>query len=428
MQGKLAIHGGPKAVPDDVGFKTWPEVTAEDKAAVMAALDRGVLHGIYSPEITGLEEDWAKWNGSKYVLAFNTGTAALHGATFAMRIGPGDEVITTAFSFSGTFHPILYQMGIPIFVDIDPRTYNIDPKLIEEKITEQTKAIMPVHIHGLPADMDEIMAIARKHNLMVLEDACQAHGALYKGRKAGTIGDMGAYSLNATKNFSGGEGGMLVTESEELYREARRMRTYGEAILDAPEEIRSYACSTIGYNYRTQEMPAAFARSQLKRLNHYNEIAVRNGEFLTKELGEINGITPPYVPPDRTTIYHKYRIRFDPKALGLTVPNVEFRNRLLKALKAEGVKATLWHTGPMPGFPIFQTHNADNNGTPWNVNPHHKNIVYRAEDYPETINLLETSLVINTELYAIFNQDLAVEQKYVEAFHKIFDNLDELLA
>ena len=384
---------------------------------MLAVLDRGVIHGAHSPEITALEDEWRDFVGSRYALAFNSGTAAIHGAMVAFGIEPGDEVITTAYSFSGTYQPILYQNAIPVFVDIDPRTHNLDVSQVESKISEHTKAIVPVHIHGLPADMDDVMAIARKYDLLVLEDACQAHAARYKGRHVGTIGHAGAFSLNATKNFSGGEGGLFVTDDEGFFASARQMRQYGEMVTDVAEDIRSYACSMVGYNYRTQEMPAAFARSQLRRLEEYTRIGQRNGEYLSAELGKIPGLVPPYVPPDRTHVYYKYRLRFDPDALGLTCSPVRFRDALLRVLKAEGVQATLWHTEIMPAFPVFQT-----------LDVRGRNIHYRREDYPEAVRLLETSIIVNTELYHICVQDLDVQAAYVAAFRKVFDNLDELFA
>ena len=426
--GKLAINGGPRAVPDTLRLRPWPDIREEDKVAVASVLDRGIIHGAHSPEITGLEADWRDFVGSEFALAFNSGTAAIHGGVFAMGIGPGDEVITSAYSFSGTYQPILHQNAIPVFVDIDPRTFNLDVNQIEAKVTEHTKAIIPVHIHGLPADMDEVMAIAQKHNLYILEDACQAHGALYKGKHAGTIGDVGAFSLNATKNFCGGEGGLFVTDNEELFLQARRMRQYGEIVTDVAEDIRSYACGTVGYNYRTQEMPAALARTQLQRLKGYTRTAQRNGEYLTEELGKIEGLIPPYVPPDRTHVYYKYRLRFDPEVLNLKITAVQFRDRLLRALLAEGVEATLWHTEPMPAFPVFKTLNGYGKGCPWSCPFYGKEIEYRKEDFPEAVRALETSLIVNTEPYHICVQDLKVQAAYVEAFRKVFDNLDELLA
>jgi dTDP-4-amino-4,6-dideoxygalactose transaminase len=426
MKGKLAIHGGPRTVPEDLK-RPWPEITQEDKEAVLAVLERRILSGVHGPEAKGLELEWADFTGTPHCLSFNSGTAALHAALFAADVGPGDEVITSAFSFSGSFHPILQQNAIPIFVDIDPRTYNIDPAQIEAKISDRTKVLMPVHIHGLPADMEPILALAEEYDLVVIEDACQAHGATYQGKMVGTIAPLGCFSLNVTKNLSGGEGGFLITSDEEYADRARMLRTFGERVGETKEKIRPYFSYTIGWNYRTQELPAAFARSQMRRLPYYNAIGQRNGEYLTRELSQIPGLIPPYVPPDRTTIYHKYRVRFDPDQLELELPAPEFRNRLVDALEAEGVEATLWHVTPMTSFPIFQRlHEGYGKGCPWSCPYYGREIAYHPEEYPEAIRLLDASFVINTEPYPICLQDLELMEYYVAAIRKVFDNLSEL--
>ena len=426
MGEKLAIHGGPRTVPEGLKRK-WPEITQEDKDAVLAVLERNILSGVHGPEAVGLEKDWAEFTGSKYVLSFNSGTAALHAALFAAGVGPGVEVITAAYSFSGSFHPILQQNGIPIFVDIEPRTFNIDVNRVQEKITERTRVIVPVHIHGLPADMDEIMALARKYNLIVVEDACQAHGATYKGKVAGTIGDMAGFSLNVTKNFSGGEGGLFNTDNEEFAERARMFRTFGEKVLAEKEKIRPYKVYSLGWNYRTQEMPAAFARSQLKRLPRYNEIAQRNGRYLSEELSKMPGLIPPYVPPDRTSIFYKYRLRFDPDAFGSKLPATEMRDRLLAALEAEGVSVTLWHVEPLPAFPIFQRLNEGyGKGCPWSCPYYGKEIRYNPDDYPQAKRMLDTSIIINDEPNPIFLQDMELMEYYVAAFRKVIEHIDEL--
>lgn len=428
MRGSLAINGGPRTVPEDLK-KSWPEITQEDKDAVMAVLERNILSGVHGPEATALECEWAEFTGSQHVLSFNSGTSALHSALFAAQVGPGDEVITSAFSFSGSFQPVLQQNAIPIFVDIDPRTYNIDVAKIESKITERTKVLMPVHIHGLPADMGAMIALAQRYDLVVIEDACQAHGATYEGQMAGTIGDMGCFSLNVTKNLSGGEGGFLNTDNEEYAERAKMIRTFGEKVGAEKEKIRPYYCHTIGWNYRTQELPAAYARSQLKRLPHYNAIGQRNGQYLSQELSKIRGLLPPFIPPNSTSIYHKYRIRFDPDALNLPLPASEFRDRLLAALEAEGVEVTLWHLTPLTSFPIFQRLDEGyGRGCPWSCPYYGQQVQYVPEDYPQAIRLLESSLVINTEPYPIYVQDLELMEYYVQAFRKVFDNLDEILA
>jgi perosamine synthetase len=427
MKSRLAIHGGPRTVPEGLK-RTWPEITQEDKDAVLAVLERGILSGVHGPEATGLETEWAEFTGSTHVLSFNSGTAALHAALFAAGVGPGDEVITSAFSFSGSFHPILEQNAIPVFVDIDPRTYNIDATKVEAKISDRTKVLMPVHIHGMPADLDPLLSLADRYNLTLVEDACQAHGATYQGRMAGTIGTMGCFSLNVTKNLSGGEGGFLNTDNDELMERARMVRTFGERVGEEKEKIRPYYSHTIGWNYRTQELPAAFARSQLKRLSRYNAIAQQNAQYLTGELSKIRGVIPPYVPSDRTSVYHKYRVRFDPDALGLTIPTTDFRQRLLEALEAEGVAVTIWHVTPMTSFPLFQKLDEGyGKGCPWSCPYYGREIEYNPDEYPEAIRLLDTSLVINDEPHPIYIQDIELMGYYASAVRKVFENLDELL-
>ena len=425
-KGKLAIHGGPKVVPDGLE-KGWPIITQEDRQAIMAVLDRRILAGVFGPEAVGLETDFAEFLGAEYAMATGSGTSAIHCALFAAGVGPGDEVITSAFTFSGSFHPILQQNAIPVFADIDPQTYCIDVNQIEAKITDKTKALLPVHIHGMPADMDGILALAEKHDLAVIEDACQAHGAEYKGRKAGTIGGAGAFSLNWTKNLSGGEGGMMVTDDEELLARAQQLRIFGEKPTGHKEKIRAYTVYSVGYQYRTQELPAAFARSQLKRLDEFNGNNIRNCEYLTERLGTIRGLVPPYVPSDRTTIYHKYRMRFQPDVLGVDIPATEFRMRLFDALEAEGVRVSLWHVDPMPAFPIFQEKEGWGKGCPWGCQHYGRDITYRREDYPETVKLLDESIILGDEDAPLYSQDLELMEYYVEGVRKVFDNLDEIV-
>jgi len=424
MTKEVVSVGGKPTVPTNPKVR-WPVITQEDRDAVMAVLDRGELGGPYAPEAMKLQEEWAAYCGVRHCLAFNSGTAVLHVAAVAAGIGPGDEVITSAFSFIASAMAILHGNAIPVFVDIDPRTFNLDANQIEAKITPHTKAIMPVHIHGLPADMDEINAIAREHGLVVIEDACQAHGATYKGRKAGVLGDMAGFSLNRTKNLQCGEGGLFVTDDEQFFDKANSARMFGE-IIRAGEE-RKYLSYTIGWNYRTQEMPAALTRTQLKHLDAYNAVAQRNGEYLTEALQDVPGVRPPYVPQDRTTIYHKYRIRLHPEDLGLRVNPVEFRDKARVALQAEGVDAVLWQTIPLPAHPLFTRQEGYGKGYSWSCRDDAEAIRYRAEDYPETVRLLDSSLVICSETYPIFCQPLDLMEHYAEAIKKVMSNIEQIL-
>ncbi len=422
---KLAINGGKKVVPEKLRVR-WPIVTDDDKAAVLRALDNGVLHGPYTPETVKLEQEFARFTGARYCIATNSGTAALHMAVAAGGSGPGDEVITPAFSFLASAVAILHHNAIPVFVDIEPDTYNIDADKIEEKISPRTKAIMPVHMHGLPAEMDRIRKIAEKHDLLVIEDACQSHGATYKGKKTGTLGDMASFSLNVTKNLAGGEGGLFVTDNKDFRNEANKIRMFGEDIK--PGEVRDYNAYGMGWMYRTFDVPAAFARSQLKRLNVYNATAQRNGEYLTEMFIEIKGIIPPFVPKDRTSIYHKYRLRLDPVVLGCDMEGSDLRDRIMVALQAEGVDVALWQTVSVPGQTVFQLQEGYGKGCPWSCPFYGKDVAYNADDYPETNKLLSESFVICSEKYPIYAQDLDLMKYYVEGFHKVFENLDKVIA
>ena len=209
----------------------WPMLGAADRVAVARVLDRGVLSGAGAPEMKALEAEFAELLGAGHCLATNSGTAALHIALAAVGLGRGDEVIVPAFSFIATAQAVLHEGATPVFADVDPTTFNIDVADAARRVTSRTRAIVPVHLHGLPADMDEVNALAREHGLVVIEDAAQAHGALYRGRPVGTLGMMAAFSLNSTKNFPAGEGGLFVTSDETLHGRAARVRFDG---LDVP--------------------------------------------------------------------------------------------------------------------------------------------------------------------------------------------------
>jgi len=424
MSKKLAVNDGKPTVSID--HKTrWPVITEEDKQAVMEVLNSGNLWGPYAANCKGLEAEFAAYLETKYCIAFNSGTAALHAAVRAAGVGPGDEVITSAYSFLASAVAVLHSNGIPVFVDIDPKTHNIDPSKIEEKITENTKAIIPVHIEGIPADLDEIMRIAKKHDLVVIEDAAEAHGTKYKGRNVGTIGNMAIFSLNSTKNLPGGEGGLLVTNSAEYRGRANMVRMFGEYMEEG--EGRSYVAYTLGWNYRTQEMPAAFARSQLRRLDENNENSRKNGDYLSKELAKIRGLEPPLVPDHSIPNYYKYRLRLKPKDLGLDIDPEEFRDKLLIALREEGVDVAIWQTKPLVSNPLFQIKDGYGSGCPWSCPFYKGDVIYSEAQYPVTNDLLKNSIIVGSEEYPLFPQKMILMEQYVEAFRKVFDNIDEVL-
>jgi perosamine synthetase len=410
---RLAIAGGRPAVPGGL-HRRWPEITAADRAALARVLDRGELWGPNAPEVRALEQEWADYVGTRFCLVTNSGTAALHCALVGAGVGPGDEVIVPAFSFVATPMAVLHAGATPVFCDIDPETCTIDPARIEELIGARTRAVMPVHVHGLPAEMDEIRSIAARHGLAVIEDAAQAHGATYRGARVGALGDGAAFSLNGSKHLSAGEGGMFVTRDERAALAARRLAIFGEDTPPTgPGQYRAYWSHGVGWNYRGHELTAALARSQLRRLDERLATAQRNAALLNAGLAGLAGLGPPHVPGDRTCAFYRYRIRLQPDGLGFAGSPVERRDRLLFALQGEGVPASLWQLLPLPAQPVFR----DRGRLPWDRDAH-----------PETLRLLESSIVLGTAEEPIFIQPIGLIELYVEAFEKVMANFETVLS
>jgi perosamine synthetase len=436
----LALAGG-RAVVDRRLHVGWPILGASDREAVLRVLDRGVLSGPFAPEVRALEREFAEYCGARYALATNSGTAALHVALAAAGIGPGDEVITPAFSFVATAMAILQQNAIPVFVDIERETLGMDPAKVEAAITPRTKALLPVHMHGMPCDLEPMIEIARRRGLTLIEDAAQAHGAALGGRRVGTFGKAGCFSFQSSKNLACGEGGMLVTDDEELLTRANRTRMFGEDVLPKDEAAydiarpldgnRAYDSLTVGWMYRTTELSAAVARSQLARLEEYNERARVNAALLSERLSELPGVTPPRVPAGRLPAWHKYRVSFDATSLGIDAPPAKVRDALCRALTAEGVEAVLWQTKPVPGQALFQKKigfglaaGKGLPGCPWD---HGSPVDYDPGQYPETQRLLDGSLVLFSHSFPIAPQPRDLVVAYAEAFAKVWSQLDVAL-
>lgn len=422
---KLAISGGRPVLQRD-DYRNWPIITQDDRRLINEVLDSGIIAGGAAPQVAALEKEWAAYVGTKHCLTTCSGTAALHMSLAAVGVGPGDEVITAAFTFLASASCALHQNAIPVFVDIDPRTYTMDPTRLEAAINERTKAIIPVHIQGLPADMDPIMAIAKKHNLFVIEDACQAHGALYKGRKVGAIGHIGTFSLNNYKNLPGGEGGLFTTDDKVFLEKGGLIRCFGDEI-DEVSHRRIYNASILGYMYRNQELPAALARAQLMHLDENNNIRIANANYLSRELRKIPGVIPPYCPPECQHVYFMYNVRFDPKAAGLDCEPRRFRIAVEKALCKEGALVGQWQTMPVPAQDLFQSKlGYGGSSYPWAVNEA-KGIQYDYDvaNFPVAKELCDTYTIVHG-IHAPNGPELM--EKIGAAFRKVFANLDEALA
>jgi dTDP-4-amino-4,6-dideoxygalactose transaminase len=274
-----------------------PFIGDEEKKAVLEVLDSGML--VQGLRTAKLEEKFAAVCGTKAAIATSSGTTALHVALLANGIKPGDEVITTPFTFIASVNAILYAGALPVFVDIDADTFNIDPQLIEAAITPKTSAILLVHLYGYPCDMDAIMAIAAKHQLVVIEDACQAVGARYKGKAVGSFG-TGCFSLYATKNIMAGEGGMITESNEGVAQRCRMIRNHGMQ--------RRYCHEMLGYNYRISDLHSAIGLVQVDRLKDFTEKRKANAAYLNQH---ITSVKTPQVKDGYDHVWHQYTVRVD---------------------------------------------------------------------------------------------------------------------
>lgn len=376
MSSQLAILGGTPVIPAGT-FQPWPLVNEVDEEYVLASL--GGTNHAFGPNCVAFEKEFAAWNGNQYAITTNSGTAALHMCVAACGCSEGDEVIVTAYSWSSSATCILHHNCIPVFVDIDWETMNIDVDKIEAAITPKTKAIIVVHLHGLAVDMERVMAIARKHNLMVIEDACQSHGATFDGKKVGTFGHCAAFSFNQNKSLCSGEGGMFVTNDEELLAKARMLWSFGET--RTPMESRDYHAYALGWMYRNNDLTAAFGRAQLTRLDMYLEWQRNNVQLLDKQLEGVPYLIRPTAPARHGHSWYNYVLRFDCSQFTESENVSQFRDKIVRALRAEGVEAVVWQRFILPRMTVFQAKNAYGHGAPWS-SPHAQPVDYSPEQYP----------------------------------------------
>lgn len=353
---KLALLGGTpiRTTP----FPTYKTLGDEERQAVLGVLDRGILSqflGTWSPdfhggpEIQALEQEWSNHFDVQHAVAMNSATSCLYAAVGAAGIGPGDEVIVSPYTMSASAAAALVYGGIPVFADIDPDTFCLDPASIRARISPRTKAIIAVDIFGHPAAFDEIMRIAQEHQLTVIEDSAQAPGAKLHGKFAGTLAHMGVFSLNYHKTIHCGEGGIIVTDDANLADRLRLIRNHGEAVIKAkgyagPEAL----VNLVGFNYRMTEIEAAIARQQLKKLDGLLEARIGAAEYLSKGLAEVPGLTPPRIAPQVRHGFYVFPIKYDAAALGLS------RTRFAEALRAEGIPIGTGYVEPLYLQPMYQ--------------------------------------------------------------------------
>ncbi len=306
--------------------RQYAKIGSEVEKAVCEVLRSGSY--ILGPNVKALENELANYIGCNYTVGLNSGTDALHIALRALDIGAGDEVITTAFTFVATTESIEIVGATPVFCDINPDTFNIDADKIEELITPRTKAIMPVHLYGQPCDMDKIMDIAKRHNLYVIEDCCQAIGAKYKGQMVGTFGDIGCYSFYPTKNLGGmGDGGLITVNSENLKNRIVALRNHGGAIRYHHDEV--------GVNSRLDEIQAAILRVKLNYIDEWNKLRREHASTYNELLSSCSDIQTPKELDDTYCVYHQYTVK---------IPN---RDEIHKMLQESGIGAMLYYPIPL---------------------------------------------------------------------------------
>jgi len=421
---KLALLGGPKTI--QTAFKRYNPIGAEEVEAAKQVVETGVLSQFLGawhedfyggPKVREFERQCAEYFGVKHAITVNSWTSGLIAAVGAIGIEPGDEVIVTPWTMSATATAILHWNAIPVFADIDPETFNIDPKSVEANITPYTKAIIVADIFGQSADMDALTAIAAKHGLKVISDTAQAPGALYKGKYAGTLADVGGYSLNYHKHIHTGEGGILVTDHDDIAERLQLIRNHAEAVVG--NKGVTDMSNMLGHNFRLGEIECAIGIEQLKKLKSFVASRQRAAERLTQALNGLPGLRTPVVNADCTHVYYVYPMVLDVERLG--VP----RARLIKALEAEGVSGLAAGYTNIHLLPVYQQKIAyGSKGFPWASDICRREVNYQKGICPVAERLHESTYLG----FAMCMHELADEEVDLigRAFWKVWEQMDSL--
>ena len=387
-----ALLGGEPAVSAEA--PAWPLVDAETLAEITRVITEETLCPVGAEGTQGeFERSFAAMHGRKFGLAVNGGTAALMLALHGAGVQPGDEVIASPFTWGASVSCILQNLAIPIFADIDPHTFTLDPESIERKVTPRTKAIVVVHIFGFPADMTRITEVAERHELAVIEDCAQAHGGKHAGRLLGSFGTAGAFSLQASKNLTGGEGGILICDDREVLERAMSMGTHPQRLY-AELELPEYRAKidSLAFNYRMHSMSAAMANTQLKYLEGWTVARGRNAGRLYDEVRGLPFVNIPeaLAETDRHA-YYNIPFTYQPDVIPLS------RDEFVEALKAEGVQANIYVKVPLYLRPRFQNHDYFGRGYPWAIAE--EPVVYAKGDCPVAERIAKVEFQVSGNYY-----------------------------
>ncbi|MFX1496409.1 MAG: DegT/DnrJ/EryC1/StrS family aminotransferase [Promethearchaeota archaeon] len=339
-------------------------LTEEEQKEVIKVMKSQMLTLLHGEAVKNFEKEFANYIGVKHAIGVNSGTAALHIAIAALNIGPGDEIIVPPFTFISTASSILHNNAIPIFADIDDKSYTLDPESVKEKITPNTKAIIPVHLAGISADMHALKEIAEQNNLFIIEDAAQSIGTKCYNAKVGSIGDIGCFSFYPSKNITTGEGGMITTNDDNIAEQCRLLRHHGEPSW--------YVYNRLGYNYRMTEIQGAIGKVQLKKINKFIDIRNINAQYLSEGIRDLKGISPPYVPDYCKPAFNYWIGRINPEIIGLNK----------KQFIEKFPKSKVLYPKPLYETKLFQNKIAYPKGCPWSCPFYGKVIDYTKINLP----------------------------------------------
>ncbi|MFT5229601.1 MAG: perosamine synthetase [Urechidicola sp.] len=423
MKDKLSLLGGEKLIVKK--FLPYNSLGEEERLAVNQVMDTGILSnylGCWDEKFYGgekvreFEEACQNFFKVKHAITVNSWTSGLIAAVGALDIEPGDEIIVSPWTMCASATAILHWNAIPVFADIDPNTFNIDPVSVEKNITSRTKAIMAIDIFGQSADMNALRVIANKHNIKIISDTAQAPGALYDGKFAGTLADIGGYSLNYHKHIHTGEGGVVVTNDDALAERVRLIRNHAEAVVEDKGEERIN--NMLGYNFRLGEIECAIGIEQLKKLPNIILLRQQLAERLNAGLDNLNGLTLPIVKERSSHVYYMYCMTLDIDELGVS------RDVIADALEAEGVMLYRRYQN-LHLLPMYQKKIAyGNNGFPWSSNLVSRDVSYEKGICPVAEKLNdETFLGFGMCVYELSNDDIDL---IIKVFAKVWANLESL--